>query len=113
MKPRLKALPLTVEDVRIWLELADAWRAPWRLPRDVQIWRYLESDRRDAELMLEAGWRCPGHAVITVDCGDDGLTTHSIAGRRERERFEHWLETEASEDDRRVILDHRAARCRA
>jgi hypothetical protein len=44
-----------------------------------------ESDRRDAELMLRQSWHLPGYAVIEI-AHDEGLTTHVIPGRLEREK---------------------------
>lgn len=51
MKPRLKSAPLTFDDVAIWVDLGSQWKqaTPIWMPQG-----YLNSDRRDADLMLFA-----------------------------------------------------------
>ena len=46
MKPRLNA-PLTPEDFAIWDRIAD----PYGIKPGIPLWGYIESDRRDADLM--------------------------------------------------------------
>jgi hypothetical protein len=49
MKPRLNA-PLTQEDFDIWDRISE----PYGIKPGIPLWGYIESDRRDADLMYWA-----------------------------------------------------------
>ena len=80
MKPLPKA-PLTPEDGQIidsrWYYRGGKINPLWYIQWD--------ADTRDAELMLRQSWHLPGYAVIEI-AHDEGLTTHVIPGRLEREK---------------------------
>ena len=68
MKPRLNA-PLTQEDFDIWDRISE----PYGIKPGIPLWGYIESDRRDADLMLEARTRLgPGPMCIeSADCNGE------------------------------------------
>lgn len=114
MKPRPESAPLTPEDRKVWhiySRRANARITAWC---ELPWWHFFtesqSADRRDADIMLEIGWRLPGSAVVYVDIGDGQVTAHSIAGRKRREEFDRWLETEADEETKAAVLAARQRR---